>query len=199
MRLTQIADIAVPAGAAENWRDLDQGLIRSLEIAYFTFARYMIPEDNPQWNLVGSKLFQNLPTGFPLGEAYYALRGYYCGLKTCIAGLVMVSDMSVVCFLESGDLLQVMASALGYRSIQDLMDVARQGLSKDMLKRFESKIKNMKCKLKHLRHTKKIKGLGAMPTDKASEFDHEGTRMTVAKYYETVAKVKPAYKGNLNS
>ncbi len=107
----------------------------------------------------------------------------------------MVSDMSVVCFLESGELLQVLTSCLGFRSIQSLMETAQKGLRRDMLSHIESTIKGMKCKLKHLRHAKKIKGLGPMPTLKDSEFNMNGTKMTVAKYYETMAKTNAVYKG----
>ena len=195
MRLTLINEVVVPAAGVANWRDISPDLLRALEIAYFSFARYMVPDDNPAWCLTISKLFQSLTNQFPLGEAYFARRGYYCGLKSCAAGLVMVSDMSVVCFLESGELLQILASCLGFRSIQNLMDAARQGLSRDMLSHMESTIKGMKCKLKHLRHAKKVKGLGPMPTHKDSEFDVNGTKMTVAKYYETTAKTNPVYKG----
>jgi hypothetical protein len=35
-----------------------------------------------------------------LSSGYILRRGYYAGLKVCMAGLLLVADMSVSCFLQ---------------------------------------------------------------------------------------------------
>ena len=54
----------------------------------------------------------------PLKSVYHALRGYYVGIKTCLAGLVFVSDMNVSCFLAAGEMINLMWQAGGFRNFQ---------------------------------------------------------------------------------
>ena len=57
------------------------------------------------------------------------MRGYYAGLKSCLAGLTLVSDMTVTCFLVGGPIINVMYAAAGYKSANDfLQDTQRRPL-----------------------------------------------------------------------
>jgi hypothetical protein len=192
--LTLAREIALPPGGREYWREVDPEVIRALDTALFSYARWLMDSDTPAWNIVGQKLFQNNGDAYELAPCYSALRGYYGGLKCSTAGLVFVADMSVTCFLNSGELLMLMAEALGYRSIGDFMTLAKKGLNPQQIGAIDKVIKGSKCRLKHLGHTKKIRGLGPIPTHKDSAFDVDGVQMNVAQYYEKAAREKLAYR-----
>jgi hypothetical protein len=168
-------------------------VLRPIDSALFSFARWNGAQDRPDWFVVGTKGFRSDSEKFELSPVYEALRGYYAGFKSCAAGLVYVSDMSVTCFLKSGELLGLMAAALRLRSVGDLVTVK---FTKDVLATLNDFVKNAKCKLKHLGHTKKIVGFGPSATSPESVFDCDGEKITVAQYFERIARVKPAYKGS---
>ena len=95
-----------------------------------------------------------------LSKAYTAMRGYYAGLKTCMAGLVLVSDMSVSCFLAGGEMINMMWQAGGYSSFQDMLKEAtsRGGIPKKRTDLMAEAIRNAKVRITHLGHWRKAKG-----------------------------------------
>ena len=119
MALTLVSEIPFPGHSPNEWARLDdQRVLGSLETSMLTFARMGASQDSPEWFLVGSKAFRSIGESFPLSTAYSARRGYYAGLKTCLAGLVFVSDMAVSCFLNGGEMINVMWHTGGYRLVR---------------------------------------------------------------------------------
>jgi hypothetical protein len=140
--------------------DNSQRLLLALDTPLLSFARWDVVEDLPEWFLVGSKAFRSHGDNcIQLSPAYTAMRGYYAGLKTCMAGLVLVCDMSVSCFLSGGEMINMLWQAAGYRSFNDMMQEASgpRGLDPRRLKSVSDAIKNAKVKLTHLGHWKKSK------------------------------------------
>ena len=80
------------------------------------FARDQQGRDQPLWYVSGSKAFRSRAESHTLRGAYEAVKGYYVGLKSCLAGLVLVCDLSVTCFLASGEMIEVMRKAGTQRS-----------------------------------------------------------------------------------
>lgn len=120
------------------------------------------------------------------------MRGYYVSLKPCLAGLVLVSDMTVTCFLNGGEMVNLMFQLAGYRTLQEFVTACRspKGLHRDAVNSINEGIKNCKIKLTHIGHWRKSKSLGPASNSKDSEFNHNGTKMTVEKYFQTVYKDK---------
>ena len=174
---------------------INEAVMRCLDTALFAFARWMVPEDTPAWHIIGNKLFRASDTATSLSNAYLAMRGYYAGLKVCKAGLVLVSDLSVSCVLQGGPMLELMASSGGFRDIRDMLDACRrgQGLHGRIVDQINGIVKGCKCRLLHLGHTKKVKGLGPPAGSRETEFVHEGVKKTVAEYFEFMARNHPAY------
>ena len=81
-----------------------------------------------------------------------AKRGYYAGLKTCLAGLVLVCDMSVSCFLSGGPMVNVLWHAGEYRSFEDMVSEAKsqKGIAKWRQDKMNEAIKNAKITVTHL-------------------------------------------------
>ena len=88
----------------------------------------------------------------PLSSVHTAKRGYYAGLKTCLAGLVLVCDMSVSCFLSGGPMVNVLWHAGEYRSFDEMASEARspKGIAKWRLDKMTEAIKNAKITVIHL-------------------------------------------------
>lgn len=194
--VTLIASIFPPTGGAETWSDADQNTIRALDTTIFSFARWQIVLDTPEWLLVGSKAFKTNGHFFNLSPAYVAMRGFYSGLKSCMAGLVLVSDMAVTGFLASGQMINVMYQIGGYNSFQAFLEdcSSRQGLSKRTIEILIDGLKNCKVKLIHLGHFKKVRMIGPPANSPESSFEYEGRRVTVAEYYAEQAKTKEGYR-----
>lgn len=117
VKLSLVAELVVPPAGRQHWGAADQDLLNALDSALFSFARWTQDDDASKWIIQGSKLFQSNAEAYPLGPCYNALKGFYAGLKCSAAGLVFVSDMSVTCFLASGNLLMLMATCLNFRTI----------------------------------------------------------------------------------
>ena len=112
-----------------------------------------------------------------------------------MAGLVLVCDMSVSCFLTGGSLITVMANAGGYRTVDEMIrEAERDGIPRQILAKINDVIKQAKVKSRHLGQSKKIKTLGPVANSSESAFDVEGKRMTVAEYFEHMAVSKRNYK-----
>ena len=126
------------------------------------------------------------------------MRGYYAGLKTCMAGLVLVTDMSVSAFLSGGNMVELMCNVGGYRSVDDMLrDSEGRGLSPKVIGDISSTLKNCKCKLTHLNHWKKLKSFGPPANSPESAFDFDGRKITVADYFVELAITKAQYKAAL--
>ena len=197
MVLTLIAEVKLPPPGIEYWQSVDPTVVRALDAGVFSFARWMQQEDAPRWIIQGSKLFNSTAEPFPLAPCYNALQGYHAGLKACAAGLVFVADMSVTCFLAGGDLVAIMGNALGFPTPDAFLNEIERnkGLDRRAFDTLNDVIKNSKCRLKHLGHTKKIKWLGPAPGSPESAFDlDDGKKSTVAAYFEKLAKERPEYK-----
>ena len=105
--LTLVSTIIIPSsGSAIEWGKIeDEKILLALDTPLLSFARWGVAQDDPEWFVVGSKAFRSNVPGLELSPSYTAMRGYYAGLKTCLAGLVLVSDMSVSCFLTGAAIL----------------------------------------------------------------------------------------------
>lgn len=127
-----------------------------------------------------------------LSSVLSCMRGYYVSLKPCLAGLVLVSDMTVTCFLNGGEMVNLMFQQAGYRTLQEFVAACRapQGLRRNISDAITEGIKNCKIKLTHIGHWRKAKSLGPASNSPDSMFDHNGTRVTVDKYFQTVYRDK---------
>ena len=193
--VTYLGPIFTPAGDGTQWRFCDANVIRALDSCLLSFARWQQIEDDPQWFLVGSKAFRATGDSFRLLAGYLAMRGYYASLKACLAGLVLVCDMSVTAFLVGGKMIDLMVEVGGYRSIDEMVNEAnRSGLNKRALTQLNEAFKNSKCKITHLGHSKKMKCFGPPANSRESAFPYEGKQITVADYFAVMAKTKDQYK-----
>lgn len=183
--LTLTDTITMPDPTVAAWSGVyEERILLALDTPLLSFARWGVVEDTPVWFTFGSKAFKSDSRKLPLSPAYNAQRGYYAGLKTCMAGLVLVSDMSVSCFLNGGPLTEVMATCAGYRSVAEMyQDAAGQGIPRPRLIKLETALKGAKVKLTHLGHFRKIKSFGPPASSPASNFNFNGKVMTVAQYF----------------
>jgi hypothetical protein len=200
--LTLTDTIVMPDSTVVAWRNVtEERILLALDTPLLSFARWGVVEDTPEWFTFGSKAFKSNSRKLPLSPAYNAQRGYYAGLKTCMAGLVLVSDMSVSCFLNGGPLIDVMSTCAGYRSVAEMNDDAlRRGIPPEKLSKLATALKGAKVKLTHLGHFRKIKSFGPPASSTESNFNFNGTVMTVAQYFVVSARVNGSiYKTALPS
>jgi len=187
--LTMTRRILSPATWSNN---TDEALLLAMDSPLLSFARWGLVRDVPDWFTVGSKAFRSTSEMFPLSQTlpYVAMRGYYAGLKCCMAGLVLVCDMSVSCFLNGGEMVNLMWQTAGFRSKQDLVLACNRagGLNPQELARITDAVKNAKVSLRHLGHWRKCKMLGPASNSPASTFDCNGKKMTVSAYFEMMCK-----------
>ena len=183
--------IILPHGPAEVWsRVTDDRIIAALDAPLLSFARWGIVEDNPEWFTVGQKAFRSTGEVLSLSPTYNAQKGYYASLKVCLAGLVLVSDMSVSCFLAGGPMIDFMWHCAGYRSLDDMLqDSKGKGIPKQRMDKIAESIKGAKVRVTHLGHFRKAKALGPPANSKESTFSVESVAITVADYYAKMAKV----------
>ena len=119
------------------------------------------------------------------------MRGYYAGLKCCMAGLALVCDMTVNCFLSGGEMINVMWQVSGFRSLQDFCREASsaRGLDRGVLKKIDATIKNAKVSIRHLGHWRKARSLGPPSNHPDSAFlQADGRRVTVADYFAAMCR-----------
>jgi hypothetical protein len=191
--LTLTDTIIMPNPTAQSWRNVfDERILNALDSAVLSFARWGIVQDSPTWFTVGSKAFRTTSDRTFLSPAYSAQCGYYAGLKSCMAGLVLVSDMSVSCFLNGGRLMDIMWSCGGFRDFEDMLNIAKKGpIPPQRLAKIAEAIKGAKVKLLHLGRYGKVKKLGPPPNSGESSFVllEKNVRVTVEDYYRECAKV----------
>ena len=120
--------------------------MRSLDLSLLAFARLQLKDDAPSWYLVGNKCFSENAASVTVAPGYLALRGYTVGLKTCLAGLTLVSDMTVSVFLVGGPLINVIAEVCG-TSIHSLQ---KNGVDRRDYAKVNKILKNCKIRVDHL-------------------------------------------------
>jgi hypothetical protein len=140
-------------------------------------------------------------TSYDFSAAYLGRLGYYFSLKACMAGLVLMTDVSVNCFLKGGKFVELMAAIGGFRSVDDMCRNVYSdayGLPRAVLDRIENTLKGCKIRLTHLGHRKVFKKFGPPSNHPESGFTtDDGNTMTVAQYYELQARANEAYSNAL--
>jgi hypothetical protein len=200
--LTFATSCVSPAQTEDEWCfNQDTTLVRALDSSLLAFARRQLPIDDPEWYLVGNVGYSSTGDTLKLAPGFVAMRGFFVGLKTCLAGLVLVSDMSVSVFLNGGPILNVIADMCGYQNHMDFVDdVCPRGVRPEHISMINNTLKNTKIKLLHLGHTKKFKSLGPPSNHKDSSFvTDDDRRITVADYYQDMARRSPAYNTHLKN
>ena len=186
--LTLVGELVTMGTDPRAWAHADPSVLRPLDIGLLNTAKWGIVEDNPGYYVRNGSFYHCKSTQYGLEPGFVAIKGYNVGLKVCRAGLVTVVDMAIGCFVEGGPLLDVIAKLIGYRSIDDMVKATKGQFPEGTRRKIEDVIKNCKCKLTHLGHTKKIKGLGPAANSPASQFIVEGNRSyTVDEYYTYMA------------
>lgn len=196
MCLTFAATIAAPPDSREGWANsADASVIRALDLSLLAFARQQLKDQSPSWYLVGNKCFSQHASKLSVAPGYEALRGYTVGLKSCLAGLTLVSDMTVSVFLSGGPLVNVVANICGYENTEFfLKDTRRHGFDERNVPKVEKALKNCKIRIDHLGHSKKIKTLGPPANHRDSSFDCKGEMVTVAEYFAKMAAENSSYR-----
>mgnify|MGYP003384835984 CR=1 FL=1 len=147
LTLTFANTVAAPQDTREGWAsNTDTAVMRSLDLSLLAFARLQLKDDAPSWYLVGNKCFSENAASVPVAPGYLALRGYTVGLKTCLAGLTLVSDMTVSVFLVGGPLINVIAEVCG-TSIHSLQ---KNGVDRRDYAKVNKILKNCKIRVDHL-------------------------------------------------
>ena len=130
------------------------------------------------------------------------MQGYYISLKSCLAGLALVSDMTVSCFLRGGELANIvfevsrecansnrqLAPVSTFDQFYQLCVAGR--LEKARIEIINETIKNCKIRLVHSNFWRKAKSLGPASNSEASKFDYKGKKVTVEQYFNEVYKSK---------
>jgi hypothetical protein len=125
--------------------------VRTLDLSLLAFARMQLKDEAPSWYLVGNKCFSEHAEKLTVAPAYVALRGYTVGLKCCLAGLTLVSDMTVSVFLAGGPLVNVVSQALDFPSFDAFVsDARRRGVDPRDYPLLNKMLKNCKIRLDHL-------------------------------------------------
>lgn len=181
-----------------DWQVADPSLLQALDVTTLSFARFMQTHDAPAWSIVGPKLFASNGRSLPLMGAFIARRGFYASLKCCLAGLVLVADVSVNVFIDAGPVMETMRLAAKCRDFETLYNDCQRpgGLPAPLLSDIIEALKSVKIRTLHLGHDKKVVGLGPPADDPATSFEHNGRRMTVAAYFELMCRdeTKPLYR-----
>lgn len=189
--ITLTETIILPEPTTSAWREVcDEVVLLALDTPLLSFARWGIVEDVPEWFTVGSKAYRSNGRSLSLSPAYNAQRGYYAGLKTCMAGLVLVSDMSVSCFLAGGPMLDVMWHCMGFRSLAEMVEESKgKGFNRARMDKISEMLKGAKVRVTHLGHFRKFKSMGPAAGSPESNFLYLDKKITVADYFVIVAKV----------
>lgn len=174
-----------------------------LDTSLIGFSIWMKTLEDSSWYNYGSRTFPSAAKDViefreSHARAFVAKRGFNLGFKSCLAGLTLVLDSSVNVFLRHGSMIDILMLIGGYNSIEAFLRDCREGIHPKTLENIALAIKNAKVKSVHLGFIRKIVGLGPPADSIDSSFEHEGRRMTVAQYFELMAKSKPNYRNHLN-
>jgi hypothetical protein len=193
VKLTQSGFINLQA---PNWTSLSLSDIRALDASLFAFARCLQQNDNPEWFVTASALFGVVSGGSLHMGPYVVRRGIHASFKSCLAGTVLVADMSVNIFLTGGSVIDIMKSAVNCHRTEDLYRLLEW-----QVQNTNKIIKGLKVKLTHLGHNKRATKLGPAADSEASKFPYEEEKsgnkvkrmVTVAQYYEIKRKTDSVY------
>lgn len=185
--------------APVDWKQTSEisRVLNVLEISLSAFARYDLVSATPAWFLVGSKIFPSEGEFQKLGEIYSIRRGYYIGLKTCMAGLCFVADMNATLFLTGGEMINLMMSGGGYRNLDEFVreSQSRNGIPREILKKIEGVIKNTRIRIKYISFSRKAKSIGCSADSRDSLFEwNDKGQFTVADYFVEMCKTDPTYQ-----
>ena len=108
-----------------DWGYLSPEELNCLDISLHEFARSEMAKVNPKYFLKGNASFAaNGVTQF-LGGCYSAYRGTHSTIRSCLAGLVLCTDMTTSCFMHGGPLINVMWEAAGYNNAEAFLTDVR--------------------------------------------------------------------------
>jgi hypothetical protein len=126
-----------------------------------------------------------------LSETYIAQMGFKASFKSCLAGLVLICDITMSCFLAGGNMVDLMVVYGNFGSVDEMLRaVGPSGFPPRLTEMIEKGLKNAKLKLVHIPHSKKFRALGP-PAEGDFKFDCSGDRITVAEYF---SRAYPQYK-----
>lgn len=95
-------------------RHTDANYWQVLEVGLLSKARWHCAEENTPWHVIGSNIFA-ATSKEALVPGYVSLQGFSTGLKRCWGGTMLISDLTVRCFLNGGrpalDLIKEVANA----------------------------------------------------------------------------------------
>jgi hypothetical protein len=188
----------------EAWEAHDKSYERAMDSALMQFIRWDSHNSNPEWITVKNKAFNNggqshiTLRGSP---GIMCMRGYTMSLKSSLAGLTLISDMTVSCFLTGGSLLAFLCASGNFRSEEELANACmRNGGKLPGEGKILNDLKGVKLKIKHLGYSRKFKRFGEAPANVMTfPWEDKSTNpptmklITVADYYEMMAKTEPGY------
>lgn len=136
---------------------------------------------------------------YQFSSAYLGRLGYTASLKCCLSGLLLVSDVSVSCFLKGGNLIELMAAIGGFRDVEEMYRATSpsqpMGLPAGIVRALEDVLKSCRIKTLHLGHSKKLKGFGPAADHPDSAFSADGgNAVTVAEYFQHMASQQESYR-----
>lgn len=85
-------------------------------------------------------------------------------------------------------MLNLLFQIAGYRDLKSFLDDYKRGLRPSTLTEINNSIKNCKVKVSHLGHWRKCRSLGPSSSSSDSAFLFENKRVTVAQYFELMAR-----------
>jgi eukaryotic translation initiation factor 2C len=201
--LTLVSQLITPS-SANAWKEfVDDAVLRALNSSLLETCRQQVVENTPSWYVIGNQAFNATGSVLPLKAPFIAMRGYHASLKSCLAGLVLVCDMTVNVFLSGGSIVNILADLAGYRDAQDMIKDRGKRLSNPaVINQINTDLKNTKLKATHLGYAKKFKGLGPVASSRESEFEvaqptGPPRMMNVADYYRLKARDTPSYAAKL--
>jgi hypothetical protein len=80
-----------------------------------------------------------------LDASFVAMKGYSAGLKSCLAGLVLVCDMIVSAFMTGGEMIELMKLTGGYRTVEEMVKDCEKpgGMPASRLRNIEEGLKGV--------------------------------------------------------
>ena len=158
---------------------------------------YHIPHSADSKN----KLFHRREPTHPTNNAMLLIkRGYYVGLKQCLAGLTFVIDMNANLFLRGGPMLDILISSAGAKNAAHLEQLSAKFWNDGndvMLDKILADIKNAKVLVLYMKQSRKARAIGPPANHKDSIFEFTDevtsvvTKRTVAQHFEYRARIDP--------
>jgi hypothetical protein len=152
LTLSYATTVVAPTDSRTAWAaNKDSAVIRSLDLSLLAFARKQLMDKVPNWYLVGNKCFSEAASKLSVADGYIAMRGYTVGLRSCLAGLTLGSDVTVAVFLVGGPLINVVSEVCGFPSVDAfLKDAGRNGVDKRYYSKINEALKKCKVNVDHL-------------------------------------------------